>query len=53
MLVSPLIQDQADQLADVDNEDFAEEQNLVGQFIHLLQAESPDQQFKVNGNVAF
>lgn len=50
MLVSPLIQDQADQFEDIDNEDFAEEQSLVSQFIHLLQADAPDQQFMVNKN---
>ena len=29
------------------SEDFTEEQGLVGRFIHLMQAESPDQQFLI------
>ncbi|GIY05603.1 vacuolar protein sorting-associated protein 35 [Caerostris extrusa] len=45
-LVSPLVQDQTDQPADEDDpEDFAEEQGLMGRFINLLQADTPDQQF--------
>ncbi|XP_035219930.1 vacuolar protein sorting-associated protein 35-like isoform X2 [Stegodyphus dumicola] len=45
-LVSPLIQDQPDQPSGEDDpEDFAEEQGLMGRFINLLQAETPDQQF--------
>lgn len=47
-LVSTLIQDQPDQPADEpDPEDFAEEQSLVGRFIHLLHSEDPDQQYLV------
>ena len=47
-LVSTLIQDQPDQPADdPDPEDFAEEQSLVGRFIHLLHSEDPDQQYLV------
>jgi len=47
-LVSPLIQDQSDQPeAEEDPEDFAEEQGMVGRFIHLLVAEDPDQQYLV------
>lgn len=47
-LVSTLIQDQPDQPADEpDPEDFAEEQSLVGRFIHLLFSEDPDQQYLV------
>lgn len=47
-LVSTLIQDQPDQPADEpDPEDFAEEQSLVGRFIHLLYSEDPDQQYLV------
>lgn len=47
-LVSTLIQDQPDQPADeADPEDFAEEQSLVGRFIHLLHSEDPDQQYLV------
>lgn len=47
-LVSTLIQDQPDQPAeDPDPEDFADEQSLVGRFIHLLRSEDPDQQYLV------
>lgn len=47
-LVSTLIQDQPDQpTEDPDPEDFAEEQSLVGRFIHLLHSEDPDQQYLV------
>lgn len=47
-LVSTLIQDQPDQPADdPDPEDFAEEQSLVGRFIHLLHSDDPDQQYLV------
>lgn len=47
-LVSTLIQDQPDQPADEpDPEDFAEEQSLVGRFIHLLYSDDPDQQYLV------
>uniref|UniRef100_A0A8C8FA23 Vacuolar protein sorting-associated protein 35 n=1 Tax=Oncorhynchus tshawytscha TaxID=74940 RepID=A0A8C8FA23_ONCTS len=47
-LVSTLIQDQPDQPAeDPDPEDFAEEQSLVGRFIHLLLSDDPDQQYLV------
>lgn len=47
-LVSTLIQDQPDQPADdPDPEDFAEEQSLVGRFIHLFYSEDPDQQYLV------
>ena len=48
-LVSTLIQDQPDQPAeDPDPEDFAEEQSLVGRFIHLLLSDDPDQQYLVS-----
>ena len=47
-LVSTLIQDQPDQpVEDPDPEDFADEQSLVGRFIHLLRSEDPDQQYLV------
>jgi len=46
-LVSPLVQDQADQPDDIDPEDFAEEQSLIGRLIHLMQGETPDQQYLV------
>lgn len=39
-LVSTLIQDQPDQpVEEPDPEDFADEQSLVGRFIHLLRSE--------------
>lgn len=47
-LVSTLIQDQPDQpVEDPDPEDFADEQSLVGRFIHLLRSDDPDQQYLV------
>nr|KAF6408410.1 VPS35 retromer complex component [Molossus molossus] len=47
-LVSTLIQDQPDQpVEDPDPEDFADEQSLVGRFIHLLRSEDPDQQYLI------
>lgn len=47
-LVSTLIEDQPDQPAeDPDPEDFADEQGLVGRFIHLLRSDDPDQQYMV------
>jgi len=46
-VVSPLVQDQSDQLEDIDQEDFLEEQGLMGRFIHLLQSETADQQYLV------
>ncbi|ELU14760.1 hypothetical protein CAPTEDRAFT_161426 [Capitella teleta] len=47
-LVSPLVLDQSDQPEDEeDPEDFAEEQGLMGRFIHLLIADDPDQQYLV------
>lgn len=46
--MSTLIQDQPDQPADEpDPEDFAEEQSIVGRFIHLLHSDDPDQQYLV------
>lgn len=53
-LVATLIQDQPDQPAeDPDPEDFAEEQSLVGRFIHLLYSDDPDQQYLVRGLSSF
>ncbi|OBS67894.1 hypothetical protein A6R68_03565, partial [Neotoma lepida] len=47
-LVSTLIQDQPDQpVEDPDPEDFADEQSLVGRFIHLLRSDDPDQQYLI------
>ncbi|XP_021696033.1 vacuolar protein sorting-associated protein 35 isoform X2 [Aedes aegypti] len=47
-MISPLIRDQDDQPGDkVDVEDFAEEQGIVGRFVHLLRSEDPDTQYKI------
>ncbi|KAG5678377.1 Vacuolar protein sorting-associated protein 35 [Polypedilum vanderplanki] len=47
-MLSPLIKDQEDQPADTfDPEDFAEEQGIVGRFIHLLKSEHLDMQYKI------
>uniref|UniRef100_A0A8V5GZM7 Vacuolar protein sorting-associated protein 35 n=1 Tax=Melopsittacus undulatus TaxID=13146 RepID=A0A8V5GZM7_MELUD len=47
-LISTLIQDQPDQPAeDPDPEDFADEQSLVGRFIHLLHSDDLDQQYLI------
>jgi len=47
-VVSPLVQDQSDQQEEVDQEDFLEEQGLMGRFIHLLQGDTADQQYLVS-----
>jgi len=46
-IVSPLVQNQSDQPEDIDQEDFLEEQGLMGRFIHLLEGETADQQYLV------
>lgn len=47
-MLSSLIQDQSDQPStEEDPEDFAEEQGLLGRFIHLLRSEIPDQQYLI------
>ena len=46
-VVSPLVQDQSDQQEEVDQEDFVEEQGMMGRFIQLLQGETADQQYLV------
>ncbi|XP_019553785.2 vacuolar protein sorting-associated protein 35 isoform X2 [Aedes albopictus] len=47
-MISPLIRDQDDQPGDkVDPEDFAEEQGIVGRFVHLLRSDDPDTQYKI------
>ena len=48
-MVAPLVQDQSDEPGEelVDPEDFAEEQSIVGRFIHLLNADDNDAQFMV------
>lgn len=52
-IVNCLVQDQNDQPEEPDDpEDFAEEQGLMGRFIHLLHSEDPNQQFLVsNSNI--
>lgn len=49
-LVSTLVQDQSDEPAEqtIDPEDFAEEQAIVGRFIHLLTADDNDAQYLVS-----
>ena len=43
-----MVQDQNDQPDEPDDpEDFAEEQALMGRFIHLLYADDPNQQYLV------
>ncbi|ESO93143.1 hypothetical protein LOTGIDRAFT_206542 [Lottia gigantea] len=47
-IVNCLVQDQNDQPEEIDDpEDFAEEQGLMGRFIHLLYSEDPNQQFLI------
>jgi vacuolar protein sorting-associated protein 35 len=47
-MLSPLIKDQEDQPAEpIDPDDFAEEQGIVGRFIHLLKSEHLDVQYKI------
>lgn len=41
--VAPLIKDEEDAEDDVDDEDFAEEQNCVGRLVHLYQNDDTDQ----------
>jgi len=53
-LVSPLVQDQSDEPEEEgDPEDFAEEQGIMGRFIHMLQAEDCDQQYLVRETLLF
>lgn len=47
-IVSVLVQDQSDQPEEPDDpEDFAEEQGVMGRFVHLLQAEDLNQQYLI------
>ncbi|CAH1715227.1 unnamed protein product [Aphis gossypii] len=47
-MVSPLVKDQPDQpVGEEDPEDFAEEQSLLGRFVHHMKADEPDLQFKI------
>jgi len=48
-MISTLVEDQADQPAieDEDPEDFADEQGLLGRFIHHLKSDVPDQQYLI------
>ena len=48
-IVSVLVQDQSDQPEEPDDpEDFAEEQGIMGRFVHLLQADDLNQQYLVS-----
>ena len=52
-LLSPLIKDQTDQPTEQpDPEDFAEEQWVMGRLVHLLKAESADQQYLVSHQIS-
>ncbi|XP_001868892.2 vacuolar protein sorting-associated protein 35 isoform X2 [Culex quinquefasciatus] len=47
-MIGPLISDQEDQPPEkIDPEDFAEEQGIVGRFVHLLRSDDPDTQYKI------
>lgn len=46
-IVNVLVQDQSDQPEDEDPEDFQEEQITMGKFIHLLQADDPNQHYLI------
>ena len=47
-VIAPAIADQEDQPAEArDADDFLEEQSLVGRFVTLLEAESPDMQYQI------
>jgi vacuolar protein sorting-associated protein 35 len=47
-MLSPLIKDQEDQPNEpFDPEDFAEEQGVVGRFVHLLKSDTLDMQYKI------
>lgn len=47
-IINVLVQDQNDQPEEGDDpEDFAEEQGLIGRFIHLLLSEDPNQQYLI------
>jgi len=47
-VIAPAISDQEDQPSEApDPEDFLEEQSLVGRFVTLLQAETPDMQYQM------
>ncbi|KAK6178405.1 hypothetical protein SNE40_013199 [Patella caerulea] len=47
-IVNCLVQDQNDQPEEADDpDDFAEEQGLMGRFIHLLHSDDPNQQFLI------
>uniref|UniRef100_A0A182FFX6 Vacuolar protein sorting-associated protein 35 n=1 Tax=Anopheles albimanus TaxID=7167 RepID=A0A182FFX6_ANOAL len=47
-MIAPLIRDQDDQPTErVNLEDFAEDQGIVGRFVHLLRSDDPDTQYKI------
>lgn len=53
-LFSPLIEEQSDQPSDLEaDEDFVEEQILMGRMVHLLQADTADQQYLVRKSRVF
>ncbi|KAK9512960.1 hypothetical protein O3M35_001260 [Rhynocoris fuscipes] len=51
IMIAPLIFDQEDKdVLEQDPEDFAEEQGLLGRFIHHLKSDVPDQQYLILSN---
>jgi len=46
-LIGVLVSDQTDSTADFSDDDFHEEQELVGRFIHQLRSEEPDMQYLI------
>lgn len=46
-LISVLVTDQPDSTSDFSDDDFNEEQELVGRFIHQMRSEDPDQQYLI------
>lgn len=52
-MLTPLIKDEEDQQQQqttqekIDPEDFAEEQGIVARFVHLLESDDPDMQYKI------
>ena len=47
-IITPLIRDESEQSSDkIDLEDFAEEQGIVGRFVHLLKSDDLDMQYKI------
>lgn len=47
-IIAPLIKDTEEpNMEKIDAEDFAEEQGIVGRFVHLLKSDDPDMQYKI------